>query len=177
MTLAKIRPFKLLVNLNNWNMARNLVADTENMKYQKYGAPPRSSCELTALLIPIGSQRTLLLYVDALGAGLFGLGRIHSLLYVRSKAVESILDVDIVLSRYLQKRNAELISELLTLFCRHNPFFFPVALVPDKYLMHTLTCMLFNVVEPGSNICILLKINTPQKIRQRSSYSEKNARQ
>ena len=60
------------------------------------------------ILTALSTARTgaLLIYRDALGSRLFRSRRIHSLLYVRSQAIESLLDVDVVLGRHLEKRNA-----------------------------------------------------------------------
>ena len=60
--------------------------------------------------------RALLVYIDALWPGLFGLRRVHSFFDIGGKAKERIFDVDIVFGGDLQKRYAKLISKPLTLF-------------------------------------------------------------
>lgn len=87
----------------------------------------------------------LLVYIDALGTRLFGLGSVHPFLDIRCKAVERLLNVDVVLGRNLQEGNAEFIGELLALLNRNCPFFFPVALISDENLVYTFTGMLLDV--------------------------------
>lgn len=87
----------------------------------------------------------LLVYINALRTRLFGLGSVHPFLDIRCKAVERLLNVDVVLGRNLEEGNTEFISELLALFSRDCPFFFPVTLISNEDLVYTFTSMLFDV--------------------------------
>ena len=76
-----------------------------------------------------------------------------SLLDVCRQTVESLLNIDVALCRDLEKWNAELVRQLLPAFRRDHTSVFPITLVSDKNLVHTLCGMLLNVREPGSDIC------------------------
>ena len=77
---------------------------------------------------------TLLVYINALRTRLFGLGSVHPFLDIRCKAVECLLNVDVVLSRNLEEGNTEFISELLALFGRDCPFSSQSHLFPMRIL-------------------------------------------
>lgn len=73
------------------------------------------------------------------------LGGIHTLLDIRCKAVEGLLDVDVILCGHLQKGNAKFISQLLALLGGDGPLLLPVTLVPDQDLVHSLAGVLLDV--------------------------------
>lgn len=60
--------------------------------------------------------RTLLVYTDSTSTGLLSLRGIHPLLNIGCKAIECLLDVDVILCRDLQERDTKFVGELLALF-------------------------------------------------------------
>ena len=103
--------------------------------------------QLLTTLAPRVTIRTgaLLVYINALRTRLFGLGSVHSFFDIRCKAVERLLNVDVVLGRDLEEGNAEFIGELLALFSRNRPFLLPVAFISNEDLVYAFTSMLFDV--------------------------------
>lgn len=87
----------------------------------------------------------MLVYTDAWSTTLFRLGHIHAFLYLGSEIIESLFNVDIVLGGNLEEGDAQLICQLLALLSRNSPLFLPVAFISNEDLVHTLTCMLFNI--------------------------------
>lgn len=76
---------------------------------------------------------------------MFSLGRVHALLDIRCKAIECLLDIDVVLCGHLQKGDAKLIGQLLALFGGNGPLLLPVTLVSDQNLVDPLAGVLFDV--------------------------------
>lgn len=76
---------------------------------------------------------------------MFSLGRVHALLDVRCKAIECLLNVDVVLGRHLQKGDAQLIGQLLALLGRNGPLLLPVTLVSNQNLVDALAGVLLDV--------------------------------
>lgn len=74
------------------------------------------------------------------------------LLDIASQAVKGLVNIDVALCRDLEERNAELVSEGLSLFCRDGALLFPVTLVADKDLVDALGGVLLNVGEPCADI-------------------------
>ena len=109
--------------------------EKEDMMIHLTALPPRVAIQTRALLV----------YTDASGTRLFGLGSVHALLDIRCKTVERLLNVDVVLGRNLEEWNAKLIGKLLTLFSRDRSFLFPITLVPNENLVHTLAGVLLHV--------------------------------
>lgn len=73
---------------------------------------------ISSAALPSGTaiqSRTLLVYIDTLGPSLFRFRCVHAFFDIRGKVEKRIFNVDIVLSRNLQKWYAELISEPLAL--------------------------------------------------------------
>lgn len=85
-------------------------------------------------------------------ATMVSLGGIHALLDVRGKAVEGLLDVDVVLCGHLQEGDAKLISQLLALLGGDGPLLLPVTLVSDQDLVDPLAGVLLDVGKPGSDV-------------------------
>lgn len=76
---------------------------------------------------------------------IFALGGIHALLDIRCKAVEGLLNVDVVLCRHLQEGDAKLIRQLLALLGGNSPLLLPVTLVSNQNLVDPLTRVLLDV--------------------------------
>jgi hypothetical protein len=84
------------------------------------------------------------------------------LLDVARQRVESLVDVDVALSRDLQERDAEFVGEGLALFCGDGALLFPVALVADEDLVDAFRGVLLDVGEPCADVCcFLLAISVP----------------
>lgn len=86
------------------------------------------------------------------GTRLVRLRGVHALLDVRRKIVEGLLDVDVVLGRNLQERDAELIGQLLSLFGRNSSLLLPVTLVANQNLVYPFARVLFDVRKPSADI-------------------------
>lgn len=96
--------------------------------------------------------RSLLVYTHALGARLFGLGGIHALLDIRCEAIESLLDVDVVLCGDFKEGDAKLISQLLSLLGGDGSLLLPIAFVSNEDLVYSFTGMLLDVGKPGTDV-------------------------
>ena len=90
-------------------------------------------------------QPRSLIYGYTRRPSVLGLGGVHALLDIGCQAVEGLLDVDVVLGRDLQERNAQFVGQLLALLSRDGPLLLPVTLVPDKDLVNTLAGVLLDV--------------------------------
>lgn len=116
----------------------------------------RENDSSTGGLATLSSRATVraraLVYMKSRSARLIGLRGVHALLDVRRKIVEGLLDVDVVLGRNLQERDAQLIRQLLSLFGRHSPLLLPVTLVADENLVYPFAGVLFDVREPGADV-------------------------
>lgn len=120
---------------------------------------------LTALSSAATIQtRALLVYIDPRSPALFGLGSVHALLDIGCQAIECLFDVDVVLCGDLQEGNAEFVSKLLALLGGNGPLLLPVTLVSDENLVHSFAGVLFDIREPGSDVC------SGKKQRVRSCY-------
>lgn len=85
-----------------------------------------------AARLPQGAPGPILVvYVDALGAGLFCLGHIHIFLYLGSEAVKGLVNVDIVFGRNLKERDAEFVGELLSLLHGDSALLFSITFISD----------------------------------------------
>ena len=71
-----------------------------------------------------------------------------ALLYIGRETVESLVDIDVALSRHFHEGNAELVGEGLALFCRDGALLFPVAFVADEDFIDAFGGVLFDVGEP-----------------------------
>lgn len=99
---------------------------------------------LAALSSSATTLTRTLIYMEP-GCSMVALGGIHTLLDVRCKAVEGLLDVDVILCRHLQKGDAKLISQLLALLGGNSPLLLPVTLVSNQDLVNPLAGVLLDV--------------------------------
>ena len=77
----------------------------------------------------------------------------QSLLDICREGEKGLFDVDVALCADFHEWDAELVGEGLTLFCAYGTLLFPVALVANQDLVDAFAGVLFDVGEPGADVC------------------------
>jgi len=97
---------------------------------------------------------TLLGHINPLRRPLLRLRRINNpLLDIRREAIKRLLHINIALGRDFHEGDAELVGELLAALDADDAFFLPVAFVADEDFIDAFGGVLFDVGEPGSDVC------------------------
>lgn len=116
--------------------------------------PPPIQFPSTTLPAHAPHPTTLLRNINPLRRPLLRLRRINNpLLDIRREAIKRLLHINIALGRDFHEGDAELVGELLAALDADDAFFLPVAFVADEDFIDAFRGVLFDVGEPGSDVC------------------------